>query len=489
MQTVTFKCPHCSKLMGVGAAHLGQQVRCPHCQQVVMAPASAATGGAAPPPAPPAAPTPAAPPPAPDLFNPAGRLQEHESIFGPPPHDEDLFGAGPAPRLEIPQEPTWPQAPPPPAPLEPTIAFPSPPPEAQTAPPPGSIFGPAPVGATLTYVPPEGRTTPDGGLHPNNLADQGEPARPQQEPPPTLADADLADQEAPAFVAPTVPRPQRKDNSPWIMAIIIVPLVSYSVAITVLFLMMYLQKPKEQSPFDVIPDDAGNVNDGARKVNKTHTRVNWKRIPLEPLPDRLKVGLGETLQVGSVAVKPLKVELRKVTIYRRPYPKGEFGTDESLVLYLELRNVSEDVAFCPLDPNFDREWKNSFESGMPFTYLEKGGQRFYGGPAKLVVGGRDPVREDLEITGTEDDPNKKLSQQVEKELLPGEKMETFVCTAPHHKIAGVLAGYDGPLLYRVQVRRGLVTYKGQERSATCVVGVTFTGKDVKHVTASEPKDS
>jgi hypothetical protein len=430
--------------------------------------------------------------PAPDLFNPARRLQEHESIFGPPPPDEDLFGAGPAPRLEIPQEPTWPQAPPPPSPLEPTIAFPSPPPELaqipQPPPPPGSIFGPVPGGATLTYVPPEERTTPDAGLHPNHLADGGGPALVQQEPPPPLvAESAPAAEEPAGFTAPRVVRPQRKDNSGWIMAIIIFPLVSYSVAITILFLMVYLQpKPKEQDLFEKLPD-AGNVNPPAKKVG--HTDVDWKRIPLQPLSDRLKVGLGDTLQVGSVAVKPLKVELRKVTIYTRPFPKGELGTDESLVLYLELRNVSEDVAFCPLDPNFDREWKNSFVSNTPFTYLQKGDQYFFGGPAKLVVGGRDPVREDLEITGTPDDPEKKLPQQVGKELMPGEKMETFVCTAPHHKIAQVLARYEGPLLYRVHLRRGLVNYKGQERSATCVVGVTFTGKDVKPVTSSEPKES
>ena len=32
MQTVQFQCGHCNKLMAVGVEHLGQQVRCPHCQ-------------------------------------------------------------------------------------------------------------------------------------------------------------------------------------------------------------------------------------------------------------------------------------------------------------------------------------------------------------------------------------------------------------------------------------------------------------------------
>src|SRR5262249_39424642 len=41
METVNFQCGHCGKLMGVNTAFLGQQVHCPHCQQVVVAPAAA----------------------------------------------------------------------------------------------------------------------------------------------------------------------------------------------------------------------------------------------------------------------------------------------------------------------------------------------------------------------------------------------------------------------------------------------------------------
>src|SRR5262245_61075447 len=39
METVQLQCGHCKKVMGVSAAHLGQQVRCPHCSQVVQTPA------------------------------------------------------------------------------------------------------------------------------------------------------------------------------------------------------------------------------------------------------------------------------------------------------------------------------------------------------------------------------------------------------------------------------------------------------------------
>src|SRR6516225_5812743 len=77
MGTVNFECGHCHSLMAVGEEFLGQPVRCPHCQQVVLAPA--------PVPSPFDAPT---------LR--AGGPDEHDSIFTPPEvAGDDLFGAPP----------------------------------------------------------------------------------------------------------------------------------------------------------------------------------------------------------------------------------------------------------------------------------------------------------------------------------------------------------------------------------------------------------
>ncbi len=42
METVQFQCGHCGSMMGVGQEYLGQQVRCPTCQQVVFAPTASA---------------------------------------------------------------------------------------------------------------------------------------------------------------------------------------------------------------------------------------------------------------------------------------------------------------------------------------------------------------------------------------------------------------------------------------------------------------
>src|SRR6516162_7345418 len=90
MQTHNFNCSHCGKLMAVGLNLLGRNVRCPHCKQVVQAPASVG---------PPIAPTTNQGP----SFNLPGPVQEsHESIFGEV-HDDDVFGTR-QPKVQLPAE-------------------------------------------------------------------------------------------------------------------------------------------------------------------------------------------------------------------------------------------------------------------------------------------------------------------------------------------------------------------------------------------------
>ena len=99
--TVNFHCPHCGNLMAVGTNLLGRNVRCPHCKQVVRAPAAAGDAAAVPGPAPQAPPLTPAPPP---QFQVPAPGEHHESIFGER-HDEDLFGSEPL-KPRLPTEPT-----------------------------------------------------------------------------------------------------------------------------------------------------------------------------------------------------------------------------------------------------------------------------------------------------------------------------------------------------------------------------------------------
>ena len=40
MAIVKFSCGKCGKAVAVDSAHLGKPVRCPHCQQIIQAPAA-----------------------------------------------------------------------------------------------------------------------------------------------------------------------------------------------------------------------------------------------------------------------------------------------------------------------------------------------------------------------------------------------------------------------------------------------------------------
>ena len=104
----------------------------------------------------------------------------------------------------------------------------------------------------------------------------------------------------------------------------------------------------------------------------------------------------------------------------------------SLVLRLKLRNVSDDVAFQPMDNYFDRKWKGKGEA-PPLTILElvspNRPTRFFGGPAEFHL----PLlhaqqRRRPAAVGAWRPPTTKV-------LNPGEEMETFVCTDGDDKAA------------------------------------------------------
>jgi hypothetical protein len=145
--------------------------------------------------------------------------------------------------------------------------------------------------------------------------------------------------------------------------------------------------------------------------------------------------------------------------------------NESLVLYLRLRNVSTDLTFAPLDPYFDRGWhaKDSLRTPFkPLTLLEAGDKRFYGSSSDWYPRGR---RQRAWVNGRVDEP---------VFLEPGRSLETFVSTDGRTPgLAEALAASDGPVLYRVHLRVGPVEHQGRQVPATAVIGVEVRPEDVK----------
>jgi hypothetical protein len=440
MQTVNFNCPHCGNLMAVGTNLLGRNVRCPHCKQVVRAPA-----GAGEPlvqtPAPPV-PTPAPTPPA---FNIPKPTEHHESIFGER-HDEDLFGSEPL-------KPTVPETPAPPPQLAETVSVNSSP-----APPPTPVYN-APAAPTLDFASPS----------PGALEDRTATQRPPEGERPVYAYRPRTSREeapgTPAFA--------------WI-------LLAYSALITIaagFFGFHYFTAgDSAQHPYKAMPDVIRQY-DPAKKP-----QVSFQGLPDPKLeiPKDLRVKLGEELVVGDLKVQPLYVEKKWLEATTKYVAKEDVtrGIKEHLVMTLRVTNLSPDTVFCPNDPAFNRARDWTDQQPLPYTALQVY-RDYYCGIFKWPS---DPDTEKEFIVGHEAD---------ELPLGPGEQRDTWVVaasdgvrTAGSVGAIGALKRFredgpaDLPLLWRVQLRRGLVRWKDEsgkdvEVSATTVVGVEFQLNQIK----------
>jgi hypothetical protein len=448
--------------MAVGANSLGQHVRCPHCQQVVLVPATITPLPAPAPQPAPASPV-AAPAPTPgeqleqtQISVPA--VSEIESIFASPESNSDaLFGGPPRGLVEMP----------PPDPLPPPAAdLPNP------TPPGPPLLGP--VEPTMTYH--AGAARSDNGAEATTEAD---PAAFHLGPPAAGADEAASTEIDTEALARAIPKPQIRppvDRGGWLIALLVVPLISYSIlaTIAVVYLRFFYAAPTMQPhPLEMIPDVEGD-NPGATRVKKKVSGVNFHGRQERELPDRLRTTLQQPIRIGDLEVTPVSVQFRTIEFIIRDKDPVASETP-CLVLNLHLKNVSKGVAFHPLDPYFVRRWKEikgESKSGMPFTYLIVGKERFYGGP--ISVAEREERQETIK------------GQRLGRELKPGDEMDTFICSSPEDPVKEAVEANTQPMLWRVQVRRGFVeTPNRGERPASAVIGVEFTRDDI--LMADRPK--
>jgi hypothetical protein len=165
------------------------------------------------------------------------------------------------------------------------------------------------------------------------------------------------------------------------------------------------------------------------------------------------------------------VERRRVLFcYENAQRERVLSQQDALVLTLEVRNLSPTVSFAPNDLFFNRQWQEGGPAAnKPYTCLEVGPKRYYGGPCVWKPrGGRDHGPREY-IEGSE----------YRTELAPGQTLRFTVCTNPDN--SALLPSVDrhvGPLCWRVQLRRGLVRVRDKEGTATAVVGVEFHKADI-----------
>jgi DNA-directed RNA polymerase subunit RPC12/RpoP len=458
MPTATFECGHCGRWIKVDSVYLGRPVRCPHCQGVVSARIQPATETAAP--APPeseielALPLPDMPE---SVVTDSTPLESFSIAIDPP---ASLAGEIESPSAPVPADVSeQPVVEPSPDVVQPLLSAADDPLLAAAE--------ESPVAALLS--------APSLETH---YAEQppGEPAWPSEMAP----RAAFPDEPETAATLPRRdrrPAPPRSGVSIWF----VIPLVSYSILATVLLVMLW-NRPNDIHPLIAfLPDSEGDAPGVIRKpkgVNETRKR----RLISEPLPDQLKVKLGETMVVGALAVTPLRVTREQVWLSEGLTEKPEKSDGPSLVLRLRLENISADESFQPLDRYFDRKWREDRSPGAPpLTLLDAGPDlRFFGGPAewrpkRMLDRNNSAAPEFIYLMGGD----KPFLDPIDRALNPGEAVEAFVCTDGNDPRATKLVHRRGAFLWRVHVRRGLVRVQARDVPAAAVVGVTFTDRQIE----------
>jgi hypothetical protein len=390
-------------------------------------------------------------PPAPEFHVPSP--VEQESIFSEPAETgEDLFGAEPVSHVEMPPEPAQLQ-------LEiQELAAPT----ASTV-TDEQVTGPSSVEEAAATFEVAAVAPPPEAAHANGASDPALGSGtlwslPGSTPSAAAPTAGLSSELPPALTGPTVRMPRA--SRPWVLPLVILPLISYSVLMTIAVLYLNFQLKQQVHPLEALPDQGDNK--GATHGKKSSGLEHMPR-PDQDLPSRLQVELGHPLRIGDIEVTPTKIERR-----RNPFQEGAVldDTKNTLALELRLRNISDDVYFKPLDPYFDRHWSPTKTSGMmPYGYLTIDKKNYFG---PLEWQPRGPNRSRVVVKG----------QDHDTELKPGEEMTTFLCTDPVDDVPAAVKKANGPCLWRVQVRRGLVKVGDREVSATAVVGVEFNKQDV-----------
>ncbi len=520
MQNINFNCPHCGNMMAVGENLLGRNVRCPHakCGKIVKAPVAAGQAATA-----------VAAPPSPSESQKSLPVvipkptESHESIFGEV-HHEDIFESETAPKPTIvvrnagsvapsthaAMKPPVIPPPPPPVPppvvpsetsnkLEEPIPFsnqmvsPVPPPifevtEANSLPP--SLLEPT---ITISTTPPKSANQDfDLDPDPTQVAPQTQPVLsigvptqdvdlnldddplPMTSPPPVAPPPSRYVPSQPSFeqmnetstveTQPVVRKKSSSKNQPapaktgaftWILLIYG---VIATIGLAIFAAKSLLSSNKESHPFDAIPDVFGTYDKADRKKSSHNV------LPATDLdvPSHLRVKLNESLTVGDLQVTPLSVERKKVN-FVAAQAKGNPSIlpTETVMLRLKVKNVSQSTSFHPNDPAF---WRDPKKGETAYTALMIGKTPHYGAfpwPALLNFS--------VEGHPSEDD----------KPLRPGEERETFICTGRTSDTVRAVDAHKGDFLWRVQLRRGVITYtdkqgKTGDISATTVIGVQFT---------------
>lgn len=433
MSIYHFKCVSCTKLMGITEDFLGKQMRCPHCQTIQMVPLLNTSANPAETPAPESQPAP-------------GMEKEPDTIEKKFDYHASETSASDSPNsgIEV-----------------------------------GSSAGV--INASETPVEESPHVAPSffesqGASSETGSMDNGSTV--QQE----VGSAPAPWDNAPSITGEEA-RKRPVGSKSMAMPIVFFSLLSYSVLATAILILVLvrIKNAGPMHPLEYIPDVDGD-NPGAKRTKIRFN--NDKERTQEIVPPHLRTKIGVAMRIGELEVTPLAVEKTTVSVLVSGFSKPEPCKEESLVLRLRLKNVSQDQTFSPLDYYFNRKWKEQSRNNYPppFTLVQFGTERpeksFFGGPANwlpLALAGSKNSRATRETVEGEN---------LDKILEPGDEMTAFLCTDGDDPKTQAIFNHQGPMLWRVQVRRGLVPVGAKEIPASAVVGVEFNASDIKQIPAA-----
>ncbi len=216
-------------------------------------------------------------------------------------------------------------------------------------------------------------------------------------------------------------------------------------------------------PLSTIPDNFGEFDPVSRKKVTQHKfRVDGE------LPVAQRATLGGKVVIGQIEVQPIRIEKRPLQIRSEGTDQREkkvtTRTAAALVLTLDIKNTSSDLPIFPMDPAFTRR---ATKTDQPITRLVVGPKTYFGGEIEWPLS--NVYKKKSEVQQANDTIP----------LKPGESREYVVFTEASLDLVRTAETAKDPLQWRVQLRRGLIEYKGKDLPVTAVIGVDFKGSEIR----------
>ena len=310
----------------------------------------------------------------------------------------------------------------------------------------GVVQTPLPQSAAAQPVAP----APDATVGPTPATEPPSPAAPASAPGSMFHDAPVDTTTTATGPAPNTesefpqfkPKP-RKDSSV-LLIIALIFLVPYALTMTFFVIFLVMKGAGQSDGLEYLRDPVpGPAKGGPRQVRKQPPHDS-------KIAAHRKTTLGKPVQAGDLQVTPLRVVLTP---------------GNHLKLVMRAKNTSAKTAFEPMHDSYVNEAKSTVP---PYTFLESRSSNL-----TPIYGGYLAYFKEVEPKG---DP---VSFPL---LSPREEITIVLETDNRYRekhVAEIAKASNGEYTWRVQVRRGFVDVDRKQVSATTVIGVDFTSKDIE----------